>query len=182
MLRLEYIVKGLKRKATNTNAWPRLPITPEILRAMKGVWQIEADRNKISMLWAASCTCSFGFLISGEVVVPSDSAYDPTVHLSFEDVRMDSATDPQFLEVTIKASKMDTFCQGMRVYLGGQMRIFAHWQRCSATWSIGEQITAPSSGTTEKWLLQGIGLSGMSVQHYKLQGLTQRNTQDTVSV
>ena len=60
----------------------------------------------------------FGFLRSGEVVVPSDLAYDSTVHLSFGDMRMDSATDLQFLEVTIKASKMDPFHQGMRVYLG----------------------------------------------------------------
>ena len=36
--RLEYIMKGLKRKANNMNAWTRLPMTLEILRAMKGVW------------------------------------------------------------------------------------------------------------------------------------------------
>ena len=60
MPRLEYIVKGLKRKASNTNAQPRLPMTPEILRAMKGVWQINADRSKTSMLWAATCTCFSG--------------------------------------------------------------------------------------------------------------------------
>ena len=50
MPRLEYIVKGLKRKASNTNARPRLPMTPEILRAMKGVWQIDSNRNKTSTL------------------------------------------------------------------------------------------------------------------------------------
>ena len=70
------------------------------------------------MLWAAICTRFFRFLRSGEVVVPLDSEYDPAVHHSFGDVRMDSTTDLQFLEVAIKASKTDPFCQGVRVYLG----------------------------------------------------------------
>ena len=37
MPRLEYIVKGIKRKATNANACTRLPVTPEILRAVRGM-------------------------------------------------------------------------------------------------------------------------------------------------
>ena len=67
----------------------------------------------MSMLWTATYTCFFRFLRSGEVVVPLDSEYDPAVHLSFKDVRMDSATDLQFLDITIKASKTDPFCQGV---------------------------------------------------------------------
>ena len=92
-------------------------MTPEILKAMKEVWRIDSDRNKATMLWAAACTCFFGFLRSVEVV-PSDSEYDAAVHLSFGDVRLDNTTDPQFLEVTIKASKTDPFRQGVQVYLG----------------------------------------------------------------
>ena len=113
-----YILKGLKRKVINSNARPRLLMTPEILKAMKEVWRIDSDCNKATMLWAAACTCFFGFLRSGKVVVPSDSEYDPVVHLSFGDVRLDNTTDPQFLEVTIKVSKMGPFRQGVQVYLG----------------------------------------------------------------
>ena len=101
MPRLEYIVKGLKRKAINSNARPRLPMTPEILKVMKEVWQIDSDCNKARMLWAAAYTCFFGFLRSGEVVVPSDSEYYLAVHLSFGDVRLDNTTDPQFLEAEL---------------------------------------------------------------------------------
>ena len=118
MPRLEYIVKSVKRKATGTITRDRLPMTPGILRAMKGVWQSDPDRSKTTMLWAAVCTCFFGFLRSGEVVVPSDRGYDPLTHLSFGDVRLSDARDPQFLEVTIKASKTDPFRQGVKVYLG----------------------------------------------------------------
>ena len=46
----------------------------------------------------------FGFLRSGEVMVPIDGGYDPSTHLSFGDVRLGDAREPQFLEVTIKAS------------------------------------------------------------------------------
>ena len=70
------------------------------------------------MLWAAVCTCFFGFLRSGEVVVPTDGGYDPSIHLLFGDIRLDNARDPQFLEVMIKASKTDPFRQGVKVYLG----------------------------------------------------------------
>ena len=49
----------------------------------------------------------FGFLQSGEVVVPSDVVYDPVVHSSHGDVRTDSIKAPQYTEVAIKASKTD---------------------------------------------------------------------------
>ena len=51
-------------------------------------------------------------------MVPSDAGYDAGVHLSYGDVRLDNTTDPQFLEVTIKASKTDPFCRGVQIYLG----------------------------------------------------------------
>ena len=71
------------------------------------------------MLWAAVCTCYFFiFLGSGEVVVPSDSDYDSSTHLSFGDVRVDSVDFPQYVEVRIKASKTDPFRQGVSVFLG----------------------------------------------------------------
>ena len=40
-----------------------------------------------------ACMCFFGFLQSGEVVVPSNSMYDPAVHLSHGDVWLDNAAN-----------------------------------------------------------------------------------------
>ena len=51
-------------------------------------------------------------------MVPSDREYDPSVHLSYGDVRVDSTVQLQFLEVPLKASKTDTFRKGVTVYLG----------------------------------------------------------------
>ena len=59
------------------------------------------------MIWAACCTAFFGFMRCGEFTSPSHSAYDPTVHLSFSDVAVDSKTCPTFIRLTIKQSKTD---------------------------------------------------------------------------
>ena len=62
--------------------------------------------------------CFLGFLQSGEVVMLSDTSFDPAVHLAYGDVKADNAASPQFLEVQIKASKTDPFHVGVAVYLG----------------------------------------------------------------
>ena len=85
---------------------------------MKQVWEQEPDKFDTAMLWAAACMCFFGFLRSGEVVVPLVSEYDPAVHLSVEDVWVDSISAPQYLGVWIKASKTNPFRKGVLVYLG----------------------------------------------------------------
>ena len=70
------------------------------------------------MLWAAATMCFFGFLRVGEVVVPSDSAYDPSIHLSIADVSVDSRSSPSYVAVNIKSSKTDPFRRGVTIYLG----------------------------------------------------------------
>ena len=59
-----------------------------------------------------------GFLRAGEVVIPSDSTFDPSAHLAYGDVRVDNVASPQYLEVRIKASKTDPFRLGVSVFLG----------------------------------------------------------------
>ena len=66
--------------------------------------------------------CFFGFLRLVEVVVPSDSSYNPEVHLNFEDVRVNSRSHPQWLKIRIKASKTGPFRQVVTVYMGATGR------------------------------------------------------------
>ena len=99
MPQLEYVVKGLKRKTAGQTARTRLPITVQILRDLKAVWHVAPDQFNASMLWAASCMCFFGFLRTGEIVVPSDTEYDKNVHLSVEDVLVDNVMSPNWLEI-----------------------------------------------------------------------------------
>lgn len=56
------------------------------------------------------------------MVVPSDSAFDPAVHLAYGDVLADSNLSPKFLEVKIKASKTDLFRVWVSVFLGRTYR------------------------------------------------------------
>ena len=117
MPRLEYVIKGCKRLAPGGSR-RRLPITPVVLEKLREVWDRSRTPRQAKMLWAASCLCFFGFLRSGEVVAPSSTRYDATVHLSFADIRVDDLTSPSFIQATIKASKTDPFRQGVTVYCG----------------------------------------------------------------
>ncbi len=70
------------------------------------------------MLWAACCLAFFGFLRAGELTVPDDSSFDPSVHLCWGDLAVDNPVDPAILSVTLKASKMDPFRKGITLYIG----------------------------------------------------------------
>ena len=119
MPRLEYVVKGFRRRfSSKSRGRPRLPITPAILQALKVVWSSDADQFTASMLWAASCLCFFGFLRSGEVVVPSDSSVDAAAHLCFGDIAIDSRTEPSAMTVHLKSSKTDPFRNRVSLLIG----------------------------------------------------------------
>ncbi len=117
MPRLEYVIRGVKKSAAKKSS-PRFPITPPILRKLKAVWENYSDHRNALMLWAASCICFFGYLRVGEVVVPSDRDYDRKVHLSQGDVRVNDTANPQYLEITLKASKTNPFRKGVSVVVG----------------------------------------------------------------
>ena len=103
---LEHVLRGVKEHAKKAKpTLTRLPIT-SILLKIWAVWEKDAkDFDKI-MLWAACCTCYFGFLRSGEVCVPSAKEYDPSAHLSISDV---AHVKPFVVSVNIKASKSDPY-------------------------------------------------------------------------
>ena len=89
---------------------PRLPITPDLLLKIRQVWFNSHHHQDDAMLWAAALLCFFGFLRAGEIIIPSDTAYDEGTHISFSDVMVDSFNNPHVLKVRIKASKTDPFC------------------------------------------------------------------------
>jgi len=70
------------------------------------------------MMWAA-CKLSFlWFLGSSEFTVPSQDLFDEEVHLSLDDLSVDSRAAPQLLSVTIKQSKTDPFQKEVTLTLG----------------------------------------------------------------
>ena len=52
------------------------------------------------------------------MTVPSDSAYDPSVHLSYKDIAVDDQANPQMVSIFIKQSKTDPFRRGVYWFLG----------------------------------------------------------------
>lgn len=70
------------------------------------------------MLWAAYCTCFHGFLYLNEAMVPTLTAYNPSVHLSMADVSLDSAFNQGMAILRIKASKTNHFRCSINMFLG----------------------------------------------------------------
>ena len=118
--RLHYTLQGVKRAEAEAGIEKRerLPISPNILRTIKRVWEEAPPHADKTMLWAACCLGFFGFLRSGEMTAPSDRTFDPSCHLSVQDIAVDNPENTQVLRVTIKQSKTDPFRKGIDLYLG----------------------------------------------------------------
>lgn len=116
--RLDYVLRGLRRRRGSVPVRPRLPITPDILRALKKHWNPLAAQFDIVMLWAACLVGFFGFLRAGEFTVASMEAFDASVHLSVSDVSVDSRDSPSTVRIVLKQSKTDPFRRGAEVFLG----------------------------------------------------------------
>ena len=68
--------------------------------------------------WAAMTTCFFGFLRAGKVCSPTATSFDPSWHLCIGDLALYSHAALTKLFITIKASKMDPFREGVTITLG----------------------------------------------------------------
>ncbi len=119
--RLRLVQTGVKKVRAERGlpmARPRLPITPALLRCIRGVWDPLALDPDVVMLWAAAITCYFGFFRAGEITIPSASSYDPAIHLSWGDVAINSIQAPARVRVHLKRSKCDQLREGVDVFLG----------------------------------------------------------------
>ncbi len=97
---------------------PRLPVTPKVLLTIHNVpSQRPTDFNNI-MLWATFLTCFFGFLRPGDITIPSNTSYDPSLHLNFSDITLNSHTSPSLVRISLKCSKTDPFRQGVKIHIG----------------------------------------------------------------
>ena len=85
---------------------------------MRLQWEKQGLSQDHVMLWAAVTLSFFGFFRSGEVTVPSDSAFDPSAHLTLEDISVDQITVPRVMKVHLKTSKTDPFRKGVDVFVG----------------------------------------------------------------
>ena len=122
------------RRLSSGHAQARLPITVDVLRSL--CLSLEEGTSYVdgSTLWAAAYMSFFGFLQSGEVVVPSQSAYDSAVHLSVGDVRLENITDPKYVQVQIKSSKTGPFRHCVVIFWVDVTQIFVLWLQLHHIW------------------------------------------------
>ena len=116
--KMELILRGIKKESAKSHPQrPRLPITTEIMVAIKKVLLRDPSRYSNILLWAACGLAFFGFLRCGEFTVPSQSDYDQDTHLSIDDIALDSTSSPTLIQITIKQSKTDPFRKGVNLFL-----------------------------------------------------------------
>ena len=117
---LDLVMRGIKRVEAERgmSKRERLPISPCLLRKLKEVWSPQSHEHNTKMIWAACCLCFFAFLRAGEMTVPSDGAYDASVHLSIQDIAVDDSRNPSIIRIQIKQSKTDPFRKGVDLYVG----------------------------------------------------------------
>jgi len=70
------------------------------------------------MFWAACSLGYFGFLRVSEFTVPNLSTFSASLHLSVQDIAVDSSSAPSSMRVRIKGFKTDPFRKGCFVHLG----------------------------------------------------------------
>ena len=76
---------------------------------------LDTHNSEHVMLWAAYCLGLFGFSGAGEFTV--NSTFDPSIHLTVQDLQVDAEVNPSSPRVCLKSSKTDPFRQGYFIYL-----------------------------------------------------------------
>ena len=112
-LQLQRLLRGIKRHQGSRQP-QRQPVTADIMRVIHR--SVDLQNPDHIMLWAACCIGFFGFLRAGEFTV--NTTFDPSIHLTVQDLQVDAEENPSSLRVHIKSSKTDPFRQGCFIYLG----------------------------------------------------------------
>ena len=82
----------------------RLPITPLLLKWLKGVWQTSVANHVTKYYISGLLYGFFGFLREGEMTVPDNRPFNQSVHMG---LKCTTPSSPSFVRVTIKQSKTD---------------------------------------------------------------------------
>ena len=113
-IRLQRVVHGIKR-CQGTPSSTRLPITDDLMLI---IWQsLDLSLPNHVMFWAA---CSFGyfsFLRTLEFTVPNLSSFSSSLHLSAQDIAVDSSSAPSSMHIRIKGYKTDPFRKGCFIHM-----------------------------------------------------------------
>ena len=110
-LQLQRLLRGIKRHQ-GSNLTQCQPVTADLMLVLHRSLDL---LNPDVMLWAACCVGFFGFLGGGEFT--ANSPFDPSRHLTLDDIRVDAPLNPQSVRMVIKCSEKDPFRKGCFIFL-----------------------------------------------------------------
>ena len=116
---LKRVQRGISRArlGRHQSARVRLPVTARVLGQVKR--ELEASGHPEGpLLWAISCVAFFGFFRLGELLLPSERAFTPQLHLAWGDVAIDNVHNPRMLRCHLRQSKTDQLGHGVDVVMG----------------------------------------------------------------
>ena len=112
--RLHLCMRSLQYKCENPTE--KLPITHAILERISKYLGNSHDHQ---LLWSAMTLGFFGLLRAAEFTAPSQSRFDPNVHLLVKDVSFRTSDNGQcFISVMVKDSKTDKIGKGYLIHIG----------------------------------------------------------------
>ena len=112
---LQRVVHGIKH-CQGTPSSSQLPITDDLMLV---IWQsLVLDLPDYQMFWAACSLRYFGFLQMWEFTVPNLSALSASLHLSIQDIEVNSSSALSSMHILIKGSKTDLFRKGCSFHVG----------------------------------------------------------------
>ena len=120
MPKLNQILRGIKILRSKQCCVPnwKLPVTPTNILQVHTVWSKVGKEHNQTLIWVASTVCFFGFLSAEEIALRANKQFDPTSHLSFEDVATESCLNPTFIHLILKTSKTDPYMNGANIIIG----------------------------------------------------------------
>ena len=62
------------------------------------------------MLWAAACSCFYGFFQAGEITVPSVQSFDPAIHLCWGDIAIRERGSVLYLGMATEILNLPYLC------------------------------------------------------------------------
>ena len=96
--RLHLILRGIKKRQAGIHSEKtRLPITIQMLYNIKTLLSKKPSSYYNTTLWAMCCLAFFGFLRVSEFTIPTEGSYDPSRHLSLNDIAVDNRKKPRLL-------------------------------------------------------------------------------------
>ena len=116
---LKRVLDGIQRCKVLGKIPPRtrFPITTTVLQRIKTLLK-ECNAQDASAFWVIAVTAYFGFFRLGELLVKTESDYNPALHLSWSNVAVDAHSEISMVKIHLKKSKCDQFRNGADILLG----------------------------------------------------------------